>query len=95
MPCDCHGIYAEEMQPRAEIDETDAYLPAPYRHDERMIRGVGWLLYDWEKDLDDKRFLARYAHVLDVEIIDNATWMQAIEMVAGYHPADDEDEWHV
>lgn len=94
MPCDCHGIYVENMQlPLGYYADTDTpYLPAQYRHDECVIRGLGWLLYDWENDRDDKHFLARYVHVLDVEIIDNVTWMQAIELVAGYRPDDDEDE---
>ncbi|MFM7679187.1 MAG: hypothetical protein ACKO83_10110 [Roseiflexaceae bacterium] len=82
--------------PLGHFEDVDtAYLPPQYRHDERHMRGIGWLLYDWEKDLDDTRILAHYAHVLDVEIIDNVTWMQAIELVAGYRPDDDEDEWFV
>lgn len=92
MPCDCRGWHEEHAQLPAENRTTDEYLPAQYRHDECYGRGFGWYRYDWDESVADMMLLARYAHVLDVEIIEHVTWMQAIEMVAGYRPADDADE---
>lgn len=84
MPCDCHGIHLENEQRPAQTRTTDEYLPPQYRHDECYGRGLGWYHYAWDESVADAMVLARYAHVLDVEIIEDATWMQAIELVAGY-----------
>jgi hypothetical protein len=84
MPCDCHGVVHEHEHPLPEYPEDVIMLPAQYRSLDGYGNGSGWWQYAWDMAVADEMMLAQYADVLDVEIIDNVTWMQAIEMVSGY-----------
>lgn len=84
MPCDCHGVVDENMQPPAAYPDDEGYLPQQYRMSECYGRGLGWWQYAWDESVTDAMLCAQYADVLDVKIFDNVTWMQAIKIVSGY-----------
>jgi len=92
MPCNCRGFFAEQPHLPVDAPNDEVVLPMRYQHIACSGSGLGWYEYVWEEALADELIRERYAHVLDVEIIEHVTWMQAIEMVAGYRPADDADE---
>lgn len=89
MPCDCHGFVVEEALSPVEHPDDVVTLPMQYRHSECYGTNLGWYQYAWDEQLADEQILARYAHVLDVEIIQNVTWTQAIAMVAGNRQDED------
>ena len=88
MPCDCQGFSDEDVPPPLEFSEDCDVLPAQYRMLDCYGIGIGWYQYAWDQAVADDIIRARYAHVLDAEMIDDVTWMQAIEMVSGYDAAD-------
>lgn len=82
MPCDCQGFMHEDAQPLPEYPQDVVALPVRYRELDGYGIGISWYQYTWDLELADEMVLAQYADVLDVEMIDDVTWDQAIEMIA-------------